>query len=73
MSTTTTQVKVSDTRQPSHVAELATAARDALTYLDQQPDASQGSLAEVAQCGVRHQLRQALSRHTSTQGKEGKL
>jgi hypothetical protein len=44
-----------------------------LTYLDQQPDASQGSLAEVAQCGVRHQLRQALSRHTSTQGKEGKL
>jgi hypothetical protein len=42
------------------LVKLIQAARDALTYLDQQPDARSGSIAEVAQCGVRAGLRQAL-------------
>lgn len=44
--------------------ELLTAAHDALAYLDSIPVPIQGSLAEVAYCGARHQLRQAIAKAT---------
>lgn len=46
--------------------DLLTAAIDALTYIDAQPDATKGSSAELAQCGVRYQLRQAIFRATKS-------
>lgn len=41
--------------------EMFEACREALAYVNSQPDAPKGSIAEVAQCGVRHILKSALS------------
>jgi len=42
--------------------ELLTACREALAYVQSQPDAPQGSIAEVAQCGIRYELKTAIAR-----------
>lgn len=41
--------------------EMFEACREALAYVNSQPDAPKGSIAEVAQFGVRHILKSALS------------
>lgn len=44
------------------LAALIHAARHALAYLDTQPNATPGSIAEVGQCGARYLLRTELAK-----------